>query len=87
MEFKYEIKGVTLNELDLMDISIYYNIRRTAEYLMDNYDLTEDEAIKLGASVRRYMDKNNVTEDIAIDEVLRKDELIRDLRMEQNEQT
>jgi hypothetical protein len=72
MMFKYEIKGITLNELDLMDISLYYNICRTAEYLMDNYDLTEDEAMKLGADVRRYMDKNNVTEDIAIAEVLTK---------------
>ena len=72
MIFKYEIKGITLNELDLMDISLYYNICRTAEYLMDNYDLTEDEAMKLGADVRRYMDKNNVTEDIAIAEVLTK---------------
>lgn len=70
MEIKYEIKGITLNVHDLINIHEYYEAACTAEYLMDNYDLTEEQAMKLGARVRSYMDKNNVTEDIAIEEII-----------------
>lgn len=76
MEIKYEIKGITLDVHDLINIHEYYEAACTAEYLMDNYDLTENEAMRLGADVRRYMDKNNVTENIAIDEILSKENLI-----------
>lgn len=70
MEIKYEIKGVTLDVHDLINIHEYYEAACTAEYLMDNYDLTEEKAMELGARVRRYMNKNNVTEDIAIEEIM-----------------
>lgn len=70
MEIKYEIKGITLDVYDLVNINEYYKTACTAEYLMDNYELTEDEAMELGAKVRRYMDKNNITEDIAIEEIM-----------------
>ena len=75
MEIKYEIKGITLNVYDLINIHKYYEIACTAEYLMENYDLTEDEAMKLGAEVREYMDDNNVTEDVAIDEIMNNKEV------------
>ena len=70
MEIKYEIKGITLDVYDLIKIHEYYEVACTAEYLMDNYELTEEQAMELGARVRRYMDKNNVTEDIAIEEIM-----------------
>lgn len=70
MEIKYEIKGITLDVYDLINIHEYYEAACTAEYLMDNYDLTEEQAMELGARVRRYMNKNNVTEDIAIEEIM-----------------
>ena len=70
MEIKYEIKGVTLDVYDLIKIHEYYEAACTAEYLMDNYGLTEEQAMELGARVHRYMDKNNVTEDIAIEEII-----------------
>ena len=70
MEIKYEIKGITLDVYDLIKIHEYYEAACTAEYLMDNYDLTEEQAMELGTRVRRYMDKNNVTEDIAIEEIM-----------------
>ena len=70
MEIKYEIKGITLDVYDLIKIHEYYQTACTAEYLMDNYKLTEEQAMELGARVRRYMDKNNVTEDIAIEEII-----------------
>ena len=47
MEIKYEIKGITLNVYELMDIHHYYEAACTAEYLMDNYDITdENEAMR-----------------------------------------
>ena len=70
MKREYEIKGIVLDELDMRSIKEYYEVSYTAEYLMENYELTEEEAMRLGAEVRRYMDKNNVTEDIAIDEIM-----------------
>ena len=70
MEIKYEIKGVTLDVYDLIKIHEYYEAACTAEYLMDNYGLTEEQAMELGARIRRYMDRNNVTEDIAIEEIM-----------------
>ena len=70
MEIKYEIKGITLDVYDLINIHEYYQTACTAEYLMDNYELTEDEAMELGNKIRRHMDKNNVTEDIAIEEIM-----------------
>lgn len=71
MEIKYEIKGVTLNEHDMYDIKKYYETACTAEYIIDNYDVTEAEAMKLGEKVRRLMDKYGGTEEDAIYEVMR----------------
>jgi hypothetical protein len=73
MEIKYEIKGITLDVYDLIRIHEYYEAACTAEYLMDNYDLTEEQAMERGTRVRKYMDKNNVTEDIAIEEIMNKE--------------
>ena len=75
MEFKYEIKGVTLNEYDMYDIKKYYEAHCTAEYVADNYDVTEEEAIKIGYQVRRLMDKYYSTEEDAIYEVMKEREL------------
>ena len=75
MEIKYEIKGITLNVYDIISIHKYYEVACTAEYLMDNYGLTEEEAMKLGAEVREYMDDNNVTENVAIDEIMNNKEV------------
>ena len=75
MEFKYEIKGVTLNEYDMYDIKKYYEAHCTAEYVADNYDVTEEEAIKIGYQVRRLMDKYDSTEEDAIYEVMKEREL------------
>ena len=71
MEIKYEIKGVTLNVNDLMDIHHYYEAACTAEYLMENYGVSnENKALKLGYEVRRLMNKYECLEEDAIAEVL-----------------
>lgn len=69
MEFKYEIKGVTLNEFDMMRIKEYYEQRCTAQYLAETYGFSEEKAMELGGLVRRKMFKYDFTEDEAIDEV------------------
>jgi hypothetical protein len=74
MVIKYTIKGVTLDDFDLMECHQYYKAACTAEYLMENYDITdEDEAMNLGYEVRRLMNKYGYDEETAIDEVLRKE--------------
>lgn len=71
MEIKYEIKGITLDVNDLIDIHKYYEAACTAEYLMENYDVTDEtEAMRLGADVRRKMDKYGYNEEEAIEEVI-----------------
>ena len=70
MKFAYEIKGITLNEYDMYDIKKYYEAHCTAEYIADNYDVTEEEAVKLGYEVRRLMDKYGSEEEDAIYEVM-----------------
>lgn len=71
MEIKYEIKGITLNVNDLMELHHYYEAACTAEYLMENYGISkEDKALSLGYEVRRLMDKYGYLEEDAIAEVL-----------------
>ena len=73
MKIQYEIKGITLDVYDLMDIHHYYEAACTAEYLMDNYGITdEDDALNLGYEVRRLMDKYDWDEETAIDAIMRK---------------
>ena len=71
MKIEYEIKGITLNEYDMYDIKKYYEAACTAEYLIDNYNITEEEAMRLGEEVRRLMDKYGGTEEDAIYDVMR----------------
>lgn len=71
MKIQYEIKGVTLDVNDLMKAHRYYEAACTAEYLMDNYGITDEEqAMRLGYDVRRLMDEYDWDEETAIDEVL-----------------
>lgn len=74
MKIEYEIKGVTLDENDLIKINEYYTAACTAEYLLDNFNQvkTEKQAMKLGFEVRRKMRKYDFTEEKAIKAVLKK---------------
>ena len=74
MKMQYEIKGVTLDANDIVEIHHYYEAACTAEYLMENYDIEdEDDALHLGYEVRRLMDKYDWDEETAIDEVMSKE--------------
>lgn len=70
MKFEYEIKGITLNMSDMNQINEYYEAACTAEYLIDNYDVTEEEVMQLGYDVRRLMNKYGYDEEEAIKEVI-----------------
>lgn len=72
MEIKYEIKGVTLDVCDLVKIHKYYEVACTTEYILENYNVTEEEASKLAVEIREYMDDRDVTESEAICEVISK---------------
>lgn len=74
MKIQYEIKGVTLDVYELMELHQYYEAACTAEFLMENYDITnEEDAMYLGYEVRRLMDKYDYDEETAIDEVMSKE--------------
>ena len=71
MKIEYEIKGITLNEYEMYDIKKFYEAHCTAEYILENYKVTEEEAIELGYEVRRLMDKYGGEEEDAIYEAMR----------------
>ncbi len=76
MKIQYTIKGVTLDDFDLMECHQYYEAACTAEYLMENYDITdEDTAMHLAYDVRRLMNKYGYNEEEAIDKVLEREEI------------
>lgn len=71
MKIEYTIKGITLNEYEMYDIKKFYEAHCTAEYIFENYNVTEEEAIELGYEVRRLMDKYGGDEEDAIYETMR----------------
>lgn len=71
MKIEYTIKGITLNEYEMYDIKKFYEAHCTAEYILENYNVTEEQAIELGYEVRRLMDKYGGEEEDAIYEAMR----------------
>ena len=65
-DFTFEIKGITLDMCDMDKIHHQYEIYCTAEYLMENYALNEEQALKHASDVRRIMNKYGYCEDDAI---------------------
>lgn len=73
MKIQYTIKGITLDVHEMRDIHEYYEAAHTAEYLMDNYGITDEgEALQLGYDVRETMDDYGFDELEAIDHVLKR---------------
>ena len=71
MKIEYEIKGITLNVWEMYDIHRYYQAACTTEYIMDNYDITdEDEALQLGYRVRNLMEDYGYDEEEAIEHIM-----------------
>lgn len=70
-EFTFEIKGVTLDMIDMNRVKEQYEIYCTAEYLMEKYHFEEERALYLASDVRRLMFKYDFDEEYAIDEVFK----------------
>ena len=43
MNISLTIKGITLDESDLVTVNSYYEAACTAEYMMENYDIKDEE--------------------------------------------
>ena len=54
-EFTFEIKGVTLNMVDMNKVKQQYDIYCTAEYLIENYHFEEKQALSIATYVRDLM--------------------------------
>ena len=63
---EYKIKGITLDAQDMCLINEYYEIACTAEYIYENYKVTEKQAYELGGEVRRQINKYEYSESDAI---------------------
>ena len=71
-EFTFEIKGITLNMSEMNEIHMQYELFATAEYLIENYNLAEETALKMAVGVRKLMNKYGLDEETAVDEILNK---------------
>lgn len=70
-EFTYDIKGITLNMVDMNRIKFMYEVFLTAGYLMENYNYSKKKALDIATQVRDLMFKREyMTELEAIEEVL-----------------
>lgn len=70
MKFEYEIKGIILDMQDMNEICQYYKVACTTEYILENYDVPENEVMKIAYEVSRYMYKYGLSEEDAICQVL-----------------
>lgn len=57
MTIEYQIKGIVLNEHEMYEIKNTYEALCTAEYILENYEVSETQAIELGYETRRLMNK------------------------------
>ena len=63
---EYEIKGIKLNEQDIVQISEFYKNYSMAEYLYYTYGISEEEARTAAAAVLDMIENNGYDEHDAI---------------------
>lgn len=63
---EYEIKGVKLNERDIVQINEFYKNYSMAEYLYYAYGISEEEAYKAAAAVLDMIENEGYVEQDAI---------------------
>ena len=67
----FTYNGLTMAEM--LPIHRYYEAACTAEYVMENWNITDEEqALKIGYAVRELMDKYGYSEEEAIEVWLKK---------------
>lgn len=75
MKYDLQEMSITLNDgrklcvTELVEINNIFNILCTAEYIKDNYNLTDKKAVGLAEIIRAIMDKYNISEEEAINKV------------------
>lgn len=57
MKIEYQIKGVVLDAYEMYEIKNTYEALCTAEYILENYKVSETQAVQLGYETRRLMNK------------------------------
>lgn len=73
MKIEYQIKGVTLDVHDMIEVSNYFAAACTAELILEEHSdkvTTEDQALDIGYEVRRKMDKYGYDEQEAIERAM-----------------
>lgn len=70
MTIEFDIKGVTLNESEVVAVYEYYRHATVMEYLMDVYTFNEKKASDLAAEVIHLIDHREYTETEAISAVI-----------------
>lgn len=68
---EYRIKGIVLNEVDLAKIHEFYEASCSAECIRDNTEeeLSNDLAMEMGYAVRQEMQKYDLDENYAMNNV------------------
>jgi hypothetical protein len=62
--------GMELDVCEMIKIKNHYERECTKEFILDNYDYSDEEATKLACEIRDYMDDYEVTETDAIQIIL-----------------
>ena len=71
-----EYDGKNYNFRDLSILKNIYEQITTAEFLMENYKLSEDRAWVTAGLVREKMDKNELSEEAAIEETMAESQIM-----------
>ena len=75
MKYDLQEMSITLNDgrklcvTELVEINNIFNTLCTAEYIKENYNLTDKKAVGLAEIIRALMDKYNISEEEAINKV------------------
>ena len=73
MKLEYEIKGVVLDEKDIINIHEYYKNYSMAEYLVAVHKVDESKAFVYAAGVLHLIEEHDYEEVDAIKEILKKE--------------
>ena len=73
MKLEYEVKGVTLDEKDIINIHEYYKNYSMAEYLVAVHKVDESKAFEYAAGVLHLIEQHGYEEADAITKILKKE--------------
>ena len=72
--FNCAVNGVYLTDGELHRLSRFYEVSCTADYLMETYHIVDgEEALKLGCEVRELMLEEDISEEEAIERIIKKE--------------